>query len=53
MNDCKYLMVLNSTFCRLKGQENPRCKNCSLRNENKASAPAKRQLAAPGWMKML
>jgi hypothetical protein len=33
MNDCKYLMISESTFCRLKGKENPKCMNCSLRSE--------------------
>lgn len=32
MNQCKYLMVLNSKFCRLKGQENPKCRQCSIKD---------------------
>lgn len=43
MNQCKYLMVLNTKFCRLKGQENPKCKQCSVK-DTEAVRPATRGL---------
>jgi hypothetical protein len=29
-NQCKYLMVLETRFCRLKGQTDPKCEHCTI-----------------------
>jgi hypothetical protein len=50
MNDCKYLMISESTFCRLKGKENPKCMNCSLNGEK--SKRQKLSLRLPGRLKI-
>ena len=50
MNQCKYLMILNSRFCRLKGQENPRCKQCSVKDSNKAKNTDR---TAARWLRRL
>jgi hypothetical protein len=49
MNHCKYLMTSGSTFCRLKGKENPKCDHCSLRTENERR---KTPLSVPGWLRI-
>jgi len=50
MNDCKYLMISGSAFCRLKGKENPKCVNCSLRSEK--NERQKLPLRLPGWLRI-
>lgn len=38
MKKCKYLMILNTKFCRLKGQENPKCENCQAKDLSSVSS---------------
>jgi hypothetical protein len=38
MGNCRYLIFNNGLFCRLKGQNEPNCKKCSV-NEPQEKMP--------------